>query len=366
MQSNRVTTHENHNAAAYATAENEEQLEAMMERDAALLVRNKKLDKIEGFNGYFQFLKIDFPCKVYFDGEYYNSAAHAFAAAKTDDETDRRRIRKAPTHQEMVKIAQYVKEPADWEEKKLAVMECLTREKFRRDRELREKLKATNTRSLVNILHGGDARMNSNQETIAEKMFWGQIGTKGNNKLGEILEKVRLSIADDCEIEEWIKSTVDLVDGDRKAMPKIEIDVLKDSELIESITLSNNPMFIFGRGPKCDMVLRHESIDLQQAAFVLDKEKGAMVISLGSGNGSILNDTPMEPNVPYPLRNKGDKVEFAQSTRSYVIRVDYSAMQREAEEALKQMEMEMIQLEKLNDKEELDVETFKSSFGLVK
>ena len=46
-------------------------------------------------------------------------------------------------------------------------------------------------------------------------------------------------------------------------MPKIDIDVFKDGEMIESITLENNPMFIFGRGPKCDMVLRHESIALQ-------------------------------------------------------------------------------------------------------
>lgn len=89
-----------------------------------------------------------------------------------------------------------------------------------------------------------------------------------------------------------------------------------------------------------------------------------MVINLGSA--SLLNDQEMEPNVPYPIKSRGDKVEFGQSTRSYVISVDYSAMQREAEEALRQMEIEMTRLEKLNSNEELDVETFKSSFGLVK
>ena len=97
MQANRFKIHENHNTAQYATAENEEQLEAMIERDAALLVRNKKLDRIEGFQGYFQFLQPAFPCKVYFEGEYYNSVAHAYTAAKTEDEEKRRRIRKAPT-----------------------------------------------------------------------------------------------------------------------------------------------------------------------------------------------------------------------------------------------------------------------------
>ena len=73
---------------------------------------------------------------------------------------------------------------------------------------LREKLKATNMRSLVNVLQGNDARMGGVTEIPAEKLYWGMVGTKGENKLGEVLEKVRFSIADDCEIVEWIKSTV--------------------------------------------------------------------------------------------------------------------------------------------------------------
>lgn len=134
-------------------------------------------------------MKPDFPCKVYFEGEYYNSVAHAYAAAKTDDEEKRRRIRKAPTFQEMLSIAQYVEESPIFTAKKYSLMESLTRDKFRRDRELREKLKATNTRSLVNVLLGNDARAGSNNETIAEKLYWGMIDSKGENKLGEILEK---------------------------------------------------------------------------------------------------------------------------------------------------------------------------------
>lgn len=55
-----------------------------------------------GFNGYFSFLKAEHPAKVWYEGELYNSAAHAFIAAKSTDETEKRRIRKAPTHQEML------------------------------------------------------------------------------------------------------------------------------------------------------------------------------------------------------------------------------------------------------------------------
>ena len=49
--------------------------------------------------------------------------------------------------------------------KKLALMEKLTRDKFRRDRDLREKLKATNMRSLVNVLQGSEGRFSGLADT---------------------------------------------------------------------------------------------------------------------------------------------------------------------------------------------------------
>ena len=111
-------------------------------------------------------MRPDHLCKVFFEGEFYNSVAHAFFAAKTPDATERRRIRKAPTHQEMLQIASYVQEPADWGLKKLALMEKLTRDKFRRDRDLREKLKATNMRSLVNVLQGSEGRLSGLADSL--------------------------------------------------------------------------------------------------------------------------------------------------------------------------------------------------------
>ena len=59
-----------------------------------------------------------------------------------------------------------MQEPADWGLKKLALMEKLTRDKFRRDRDLREKLKATNMRSLVNVLQGGDGRLSGLADSL--------------------------------------------------------------------------------------------------------------------------------------------------------------------------------------------------------
>ena len=128
-----------------------------------------------------------------FDGELYNSVAHAFEAAKSSDETERRRIRKAPTYKDMLQFAKLVKEPSNWNVLKLQVMERLLRDKFRRDSELRERLVQTGTRQLINLLpsdirYGGGNNGNAHNE----RLFWGVIDGEsagsGQNNLGKLLE----------------------------------------------------------------------------------------------------------------------------------------------------------------------------------
>ena len=57
-----------------------------------LLFKKKQLEKIEGLSGYFEFLRLDFPSPVYYEGTLYSTAAHAYNAARTTDEQQRRRI----------------------------------------------------------------------------------------------------------------------------------------------------------------------------------------------------------------------------------------------------------------------------------
>lgn len=83
-------------------------------------------------------------------------------------------------------MAAAIQEPADWNERKLNLMERFTRDKFRRNPELRERLKATQNRDFVNDL----SHIGPNQESL----YWGVIGKKGLNHLGLILQNVRSSI----------------------------------------------------------------------------------------------------------------------------------------------------------------------------
>lgn len=69
------------------------------------------------------------------------------------------------------------------------------RDKFRRSRELRERLAATQNRELINVVSSDKSAF------YDENMFLGIINkNQGQNMLGKVLEKVRQSIHDDTEM----------------------------------------------------------------------------------------------------------------------------------------------------------------------
>ena len=63
----------------------------------------------------------------------------------------------------MYNVVRTVVDDEDWSQKRLRVMEKILRDKFRRNRELRERLAATQTREIINIL----------TEKTEENLFWG-------------------------------------------------------------------------------------------------------------------------------------------------------------------------------------------------
>lgn len=55
----------------------------------------------------------------------------------------RKSIQEAEDFETLKKIVLEIKNPVDWAQKRYKVMEVLIRDKFRRNKEIREKLKAT-------------------------------------------------------------------------------------------------------------------------------------------------------------------------------------------------------------------------------
>ena len=169
--------------AKYDKYGDREQMEAEIEKEAIMLCNAKKLERVVGFKGYFDFMNIEYPCPVYFEGMMYASAAHAYHAAKSSEETVRRRFSKMPMIKEMQSLAATLEEPEDWKIRRLGVMEIVNRDKFRRNKDLREKLLTTQERDLINEV--------PNENDREDSLFWGIIKDQGQNQLGRILEKIR-------------------------------------------------------------------------------------------------------------------------------------------------------------------------------
>ena len=200
-----------------------------------------------------------------------------------------------------------------------------------------------------------------------ENLFWGVVGKAGQNQLGKLLEKVRQSVQDESEVEQWLQSAFNLLEG-RKKLPTINLEVFKDGQLIESITLEHKPFFVFGANPeKCDVVLKHPSISRVHAAFLVDKDLGVVLVDLMSKAGTKLDDKQLDGCVPMQVKaSSNQKAVFGLSTRVYEISVDYSKMQRAVEIEKKNLEREMRLLQKLDDADNIDVEALKSTLGLIK
>lgn len=133
---------------------------------------------ITKFRGDYAFLSNFYvPAQVTLDGHMYVSVEHAYQAAKTVDEHERRRIREALTPGVAKRMGKKVIMRPDWEEIKETVMLDLCRQKFANN-PLRTLLLKTKGQDLVEGNEWGD-------------VFWGVCNGVGENKLGKILMQIR-------------------------------------------------------------------------------------------------------------------------------------------------------------------------------
>lgn len=331
-----------------------QRLEEEFERNAILLLNQQKQSKIDSFKGYFEFLSNNFLTPVYYEGILFPSISHAFQACRTTDETTKRAILNAETLFIVGKIARRIEDPEDWNLKRLKIMEKLVRDKFRRSKELLEKLKATYPRELIMTY----------EEESSVNLFWGCVKGKGQNQLGRILNKVRYDIIENNELLNWITNCFDLI-TETNYLPEINLTIKKNGATIDHIILKNRPFYLFGNLPSNDLKLDHPSISRIHAAIVCDRNNGVILLDLRSKSGTKLDGDLLQDHIPYKLKN-GKKINFAMSTRDYYLEIDMLKIQRLYNKEKNKLEDDYEMISKFQEKEKdnIDKDVIKKSFGL--
>lgn len=167
-------------------------------------------------------------------------------------------------------------------------MEKLVRDKFRRNRDLREKLMSTTTRELVNTF----------ADPTVSNLFWGVVDGKGQNQLGRLLELVRSDCQSGLELEKWLHMCFDLQEN-KLFIPVITLDVKRSDGLSEIFVLKEKSFYHLGKLKTADIIMAHQSISRQHACVIVDQTFGVCILDLGSKSGSFLDGKRLESNFPY-------------------------------------------------------------------
>lgn len=143
-------------------------------------------NKIDCFSGDNRYLSNFWKCDIYYQGLYYTTVEHAYQAAKTLDEDLRKKISLLDTAGEAKGEGQALVKRDDWKSVKEDIMYQLVKLKFFENWELADRLLETGDKEIVEGNTWGDT-------------FWGVCDGVGENKLGEILSRVRDELKDNKE-----------------------------------------------------------------------------------------------------------------------------------------------------------------------
>ena len=136
------------------------------------------------FKGKFAFLSNFILVPIEFEGHTYRSVEHAYMASKTLDESVREHIRTLKKPSDAKKYGKTIILRDDWESVKYSLMEGFVRQKF----------SEKNIDLLTKLVLVEDEIV---EENYWHDVYWGKCTCKvhlgaGQNKLGEILQKIRV------------------------------------------------------------------------------------------------------------------------------------------------------------------------------
>ena len=139
------------------------------------------LDIIDKFDGKYSFLSNFYNSPIIIGGINYPTVEHAFQAQKTFSNEERLDIANSATPGIAKRKGRKIILRRDWEQIKDNVMEFCLRKKFTEHLDLQKKLLETSDAILIEGNTWGDA-------------YWGMCAGVGENKLGQLLMKIREEI----------------------------------------------------------------------------------------------------------------------------------------------------------------------------
>lgn len=119
----------------------------------------------------------------------------------------------------------------------------LTRDKFKRNKELTEKLIGTKDKKLIN----GFKKSGINEQ------YWGVFEGNGRNMLGKIIMTVREQFLKGQDTKNWIETLK--LEKDIKMFPKVSLLVEKGGKKIDKLFLEKKSFYTFGKIKNCDFQL---------------------------------------------------------------------------------------------------------------
>lgn len=102
----------------------------------------------------------------------------------------------------------------------------------------------------------------------------------------------------------------------KKLLPRIRIEVLKEKKVVDELKLEGSPFHIFGTMSNCDFPVLHKSISRRHCCIEIDINLGVSIIDLGSKGGTIVNGERLTDHFPFKLK-PNDVFRMAESSRSY-------------------------------------------------
>jgi len=316
--------------------------------DKRVFVKSKSYidpDAISNFTNEYACLDPSYSCSVCIPGEElspYPSFEHALQAVKFPDLNIRSILRKCETIREAKKIVSksndYIN--SNWKDTIIINAEKLLRDKFIRNKQFRSVLMSTNRKEIIYANDHSD-------------QYWGvsKPEGKGQNNLGKLLSKIRSEIDKGDDLPLWISSTASLYDESKLC---IDLIVEKDGMRVDEDCrqFNRNKLMIGKDSEMCDIIGTHSSISRVHLVFLVDNQRGPMVIDLNSANGTTIDGNSLPPFVPTPI-NSSQTIRLGASLRLYKFNVDMNFHLKKREDLyIKMLDPDLLK-SKETDKKEL-------------